>query len=168
MAEWELNIQKQFADEIVAGRKMFEIRKEDDKIFNKGDFIKFHVGMAKFIANGEEFISFEGDHDIHKKVYEITYVIHGWGIKEGYCVFGIRELAPGGVIRPKPDYKPEEGILLIPKLPRYGRKQELTMLAQIKNRCKGRNECKGCWYNCSKHTDTRACMISGIPENWKL
>lgn len=78
--------------------------------------------------------------------------------------------APGGVIRPKPDYEPEADMLdrLISKLPPSDRDQELIMLARIKNRCKFRNECEGCWYNVSKDPDIRACELSGIPECWKL
>lgn len=30
-------------------------------------------------------------HSINDKVYEITYVLNGWGIKNGYVVFGIKE-----------------------------------------------------------------------------
>lgn len=78
--------------------------------------------------------------------------------------------APGGVIRPKPDYKPEADAIdrLISKLSPSDRDQELIMLARIKNRCKCRNECEGCWYNESKDPDIRACVLSGTPENWKL
>ena len=79
--------------------------------------------------------------------------------------------APGGLIRPKPDYEPEAGMIdrLISKLPPSDLEQELIMLTQIKNRCERRNECKDCWYNKSKDPDTRACMLSGgIPENWLI
>lgn len=31
-------------------------------------------------------------HPITDKVYEITYVLNGWGFKNGYVVFGIREV----------------------------------------------------------------------------
>lgn len=31
-------------------------------------------------------------HPITDKVYEITYVLNGWGLKNGYVVFGIREV----------------------------------------------------------------------------
>ena len=83
----------------------------------------------------------------------------------------IKTYAPGGVIRPKPDYEPEADAIdrLISKLTPLDRDQELIMLARIKNRCKYRNECEGCWYNKSKDPDIRACILSGgIPENWLI
>lgn len=78
--------------------------------------------------------------------------------------------APGGVIRPKPDYEPEADMLdrLISKLPPSDREQELIILARIKNRCKCRKECEGCWYNESKEPYMITCVLSGIPECWKL
>lgn len=82
--------------------------------------------------------------------------------------------APGGVIRSKPDYEPEADMIdrLISKLPPQARtlstEQELAMLARIKNRCKCRKECEGCWYNESKEPYMITCVLSGIPECWKL
>ena len=29
-------------------------------------------------------------HEVAYKTYEITYVISGWGLKEGYVAFGIK------------------------------------------------------------------------------
>lgn len=76
--------------------------------------------------------------------------------------------APGGVIRPKPDYEPEVDMIdqLVSELPPSDRQQELAMLARIKNRCKCRNNCEECWYN--NATSRRACVLSDIPETWKI
>ena len=77
--------------------------------------------------------------------------------------------APGGVIRPKPDYELEADMIdrLISKLPPSDLEQELTMLARIKNRCKSRNECEGCWHH--KAEAINGCKLSGrIPENWLI
>ena len=30
-------------------------------------------------------------HSINDKTYEITYVLNGWGIENGYVVYGIKE-----------------------------------------------------------------------------
>ena len=78
--------------------------------------------------------------------------------------------APGGVIRPKPDYEPEADMIdrLISKLPPSDLEQERRILSRIKNRCKCRNECEDCWYNESKDPDTRACVLSGVPEKWLI
>lgn len=81
--------------------------------------------------------------------------------------------APGGVIRPKPDYEPEAEMIdrLILKLPPSDREKELTMLARIKNICESRSECEGCWYNICEKSGMpycTSCVLSGIPANWKL
>lgn len=79
--------------------------------------------------------------------------------------------APGGVIRPKPDYEPEVEMIdrLISKLPPSDREKELAMLRRIKISCKSRTKCEGCWFNKSKDPDLRACMLSGgIPKEWWL
>lgn len=76
-----IKIQKQFADAILSGDKTFEIR-ENDRAYQKGDTIKFTVlvdGVPK-------------DHPLNDRVYQITYVLSGWGLKNGYVVFGIREI----------------------------------------------------------------------------
>lgn len=88
----------------------------------------------------------------------------------------IKECAPKGFyvadgFKPKPDYEPEKESIerFIKKLAPADRDQELIMLARIKNRCKCRSECEGCWYNKSKDPDIRACILSGgIPENWLI
>ena len=79
----ELKIMSNFANEIVNGNKTFEIR-ENDRGFQKGDRVKFNV----LDMNGMSFPS----HMLCKRTYEITYVLSGWGLKDGYVVFGIREL----------------------------------------------------------------------------
>ena len=69
MAHWKLRIDKQFADEIFLGNKTFEVRKEDDKVFQRGDTVEFDVNRQnQYIPEA---------HPISGKVYEITYVLHG-------------------------------------------------------------------------------------------
>ena len=77
----ELKIQKPFADEIVKGYKTFEVR-ENDRGFQKGDVVRFTVQDGAFGVP---------HHPIINRLYRITYVLSGWGIKEGYVVFGISE-----------------------------------------------------------------------------
>lgn len=106
---------------------------------------------------------------VNIKAKDCEVNIHTTNIIEPKETF--KTYAPGGVIRPKPDYEPEADMIdrLISKLPPSDREQELTMLTRIKNICKCRNECEGCWYNKSKDPDIRACMLSGgIPENWLI
>lgn len=78
-----LKILDDFADAVVMGNKNFEIRK-NDRGFQKGDVVVFNCidKTGKTIPHG-----------INGKIYEITYVLNGWGIKNGYVVFGIKEIA---------------------------------------------------------------------------
>ena len=76
-----IKLQKEFADAVLSGDKCFEIRK-NDRGYQKGDKVQFKV------MDG----SIQMHHALEKKTYEITYVINGWGLENGYVVFGIREV----------------------------------------------------------------------------
>ena len=79
----EIKLNEEFCDVVYCGEKNFEVR-ENDRGYQKGDRIKFNpitnMGLLFF-------------HPIENKTYEITYVLSGWGIKEGYVVFGIEEVS---------------------------------------------------------------------------
>ena len=77
-----LKILNDFADSIVEGDKNFEVR-ENDRGFQKGDFIKFQAVDTMRIKNYS--------HLINNKLYEITYVLNGWGIKDGFVALAIKE-----------------------------------------------------------------------------
>lgn len=72
-----------FCDDVLSGRKPFEIR-ENDRGYQTGDRVKFTPVGAN--------MPFDFKHGIQEKTYEITYVLNGWGLKNGYVVFGIREV----------------------------------------------------------------------------
>ena len=78
----KLKLLETFADDILIGYKTFEVRK-NDRGFQKGDTVKFNC----IDSNGAEI-----PHLINTKTYRITYVLNGWGIKNGYVVFGIQEV----------------------------------------------------------------------------
>ena len=78
----KLNIE--FCDAVLSGEKTFEVR-ENDKGYQKGDHIKFRPVKA---SSGETLT-----HSISQTEYEITYVLSGWGLKEGYVAFGIKEVS---------------------------------------------------------------------------
>ena len=86
MTVHSLKILEHFADAVVSGDKTFEVRK-DDRIYCKGDSIKF-TAVSGYVDDRITTVQ----HPINEKVYEITYVLKGWGIKDGYCVFGIKEV----------------------------------------------------------------------------
>ena len=61
--------------------KCFEIS-FNDRGFQKGDHVKFIV----INKNGEEI-----EHYLSYVEFVITYVLNGFGLKDGYVVFGIKE-----------------------------------------------------------------------------
>lgn len=69
-------------DDVLSGDKPFEIR-ENDRGYQKGDRVVFQP-----YEPSDPFVK----HPISEKVYEITYVLNGWGLQNGYVVFGIREV----------------------------------------------------------------------------
>lgn len=79
--EHHIKIQQEFADAIISGEKTFEIR-INDRGYQKGDLIRFQV-VDGYISN-----TF---HPLNDKVFEITYVLSGWGLSEGYVAFAIKE-----------------------------------------------------------------------------
>lgn len=82
----ELNILSSFVRPILDGSKTFEIR-ENDRGFQKGDRVQFKVVSDDWTRkNSATVYAFE------YKVFEITYVISGWGLKNGFVVFGISEV----------------------------------------------------------------------------
>ena len=81
MRTHNLLIFNDFADAVVSGDKTFEIR-ENNRGFQKGDCIKFQA-IDKTGRNNQ--------HVINSKLYIITFVMNGWGIKNGFVVLGIKE-----------------------------------------------------------------------------
>ena len=76
------NILKTFADAIFCGEKTFEIR-ENDEAYQKGDVIRFKV------MENEHFFE-DRNHPLNGQKYEITYVLSGWGLQNGYVALGIK------------------------------------------------------------------------------
>ena len=87
MRTHNLNIFNYFADAVVSGDKTFEIR-ENYRGFQKGDCIKFQAIDKTGLKN---------QHVINSKLYIITFVMNGWGIKNGFVVLGIKENKGGGI-----------------------------------------------------------------------
>ena len=77
----KIKLQKEFADAVLSGDKCFEIR-NNDRGYQKGDKVKFQV------MDG----STEMGHALNTWEFIITYVMSGWGIEQGYVVFGIKRI----------------------------------------------------------------------------
>lgn len=78
--EHYLKIEKPFADAICDGRKTFELRR-NDRGYNAGDTVRFHC-----VDKGMEVA-----HAINSRVYDITYCLNGYELREAYIAFGIKE-----------------------------------------------------------------------------
>lgn len=84
MTTHELKLNIEFCEPVLRGEKTFELRK-NDRGFQKGDHI-FFVPVENCL-----FGTRETDHPIRSKEYEITYVIGGWGLQDGYVALAIKD-----------------------------------------------------------------------------
>lgn len=75
----ELGVIETFFKPIETGERTFEIR-QNERGFQKGDLIKFTV-----VSDVLHRTLYTVD-----DLYEITYVLSGWGLKSGYVALGIR------------------------------------------------------------------------------
>lgn len=79
----ELKILECYANAKLAGDKLFEIRNNLDRGFQKGDIVKYIVVNDSHIRIR--------NHPMNGKEYEITYVTN-YEQKDGWVVFGEREV----------------------------------------------------------------------------
>lgn len=77
----ELKLDIGFCDLVYTGVKTFEVRR-NDRDYKIGDLVKFNPVGVLFQPV---------EHPIKDKVYKITYILEGWGVQEGFCVFAIEE-----------------------------------------------------------------------------
>ena len=79
----EVKLAKEYTEAVLSGEKNFEVR-YNDRGYQKGDCLKFIVveGALALTAISQPF---------KDKLYEITYVHSGLGLKENYVVLGIKE-----------------------------------------------------------------------------
>lgn len=80
----KIKLRESFAEAVMSGDKNFEVRL-NDRGYQKGDYIVFKVVTDDGLT--------PVDSILNKWFFEITYVLSGWGIKEDYCVFGIKRAA---------------------------------------------------------------------------
>ena len=76
-----LKLNSNFATAVFSGIKTFEIRK-NDRGFQTGDHILFIV-----VDDAGRNV----DHPLNNVDYEITYVLSGWGIENGYVGLAIKK-----------------------------------------------------------------------------
>ena len=81
----EIKIGLDFANSVLSGEKTFEIRR-NDRGYQRGDAVVFRVVDRDWNELPE--------HPLNAEVYEITYVLSGWGLRDGFVAFGIKEALP--------------------------------------------------------------------------
>lgn len=71
-----------YADAVLSGQKNFEIR-YNDRGYQRGDKVCFNVvdECGTTVC-----------HPLSRETFIITYLIHGFGLEQGWCVFGIKSL----------------------------------------------------------------------------
>lgn len=79
-----LKLNAAFAGAVWLGKKPFEVR-FNDRGYQPGDTVRFIV----VDDSGTEL-----DHPLNHYDFEITYVLSGWGLKEGYVAFAMRRKKP--------------------------------------------------------------------------
>ena len=79
-----IKLREEYEEAVISGDKNFEIR-YNDRGYQKGDMIIFTVVRA----DGTDKLS-----PLEIIRFKITYVLHGWGLQENWCVFGIRKEEP--------------------------------------------------------------------------
>lgn len=82
----ELKLSTNFCDAVYNGTKTFELRK-NDRGFQTGDLIRFTP--VKF--DEADLASRFPKHPIQGKLYEITYILSGWGLSPETVALGIKE-----------------------------------------------------------------------------
>lgn len=71
-----------FCQPVMTGQKRFEIR-YNDRDYRTGDYIAFIPADPETGRRTH--------HPIASRKYRITYLLSGWGLKDGYVAFGIEE-----------------------------------------------------------------------------
>lgn len=79
----EIKLLETFADAVLDGRKNFEVR-ENDRGYQRGDIVRFIVVNK----TGKRV-----EHPLETEQFAITYVSNGWGIRDGFVVFGISKIS---------------------------------------------------------------------------
>lgn len=91
MKTHNLKLSIEFCDAVLSGEKIFEVRK-NDRGFQTGDLIRFIPTDGTSYRSSDGTVREHAKHEISGHTYKITYILNGWGIKNGYVVLGIKEI----------------------------------------------------------------------------
>lgn len=77
-----IKLELSLCDDVFSGQKSFEIR-FNDRGYQLGDTVQF---LPYDSINQKA-----AEHPVQSILYDITYMIQGWGLQEGYVAFAIKE-----------------------------------------------------------------------------
>lgn len=144
MKTHDLKLSIEFCDAVLRGEKTFEVRK-NDRGFQTGDLIRFIPTDGTSYRSSDGTIREHAKHEISGHTYKITYILNGWGIKNGYVVLGIKEYRQTEEVK--------HGDWLKPGNDPIDNKQWIC------SECKGLTEtayyCGHCYYNYCPNCGTR-------------
>lgn len=82
----ELKTWSEYFDAVLAGKKTFEVRK-NDRDFQEGDILLLN-----------KWDNVKNEYAGSQTAFTITYILKGgqFGIEEGYCVLGLKQILPAG------------------------------------------------------------------------
>lgn len=83
----ELKLGWNFCDPVLSGRKTFELRK-NDRGFQTGDLIRFVPVRFEATETADRYPY----HPISDRLYEITYILNGWGLNPDCVALAIKEV----------------------------------------------------------------------------
>lgn len=77
-----IKLREEFADAVYNGEKSFEVVRNNDRCYQKGDTVIFTVidDLGLVIDR----------HPLNGVEYEITYVLSGWGLSDNIVAFAIK------------------------------------------------------------------------------
>lgn len=83
----ELKLGWNFCDPVLDGRKTFELRK-NDRGFQTGDLIRFVPVRFEATETADRYPY----HPVSDRLYEITYMLNGWGLNPDCVALAIKEV----------------------------------------------------------------------------
>ena len=81
----EIKLLEEFCKPVDNGDKTFEVRL-NDRNYSVGDYVKFIPWDGKANKESKKFQT------LKKTIYEITYILSGWGLQDEYVAFSIEPL----------------------------------------------------------------------------
>lgn len=83
MQTHNIKLNHNYADAVMNGDKNFEIR-YNDRGYQRGDRVIFTV-----VNDSQLTVA----HPLNREAFTITYLVHGYGLQDNWCVFGIKPFA---------------------------------------------------------------------------